>query len=139
MGANVLMYRCADLALALSQRILTLGIHVLFILAILAITIVFCHSLIRLFMLAIRFLPRSKRNNDRGRNAADFAPEQPIRVHLARDEEIAIGGTGGIEDAQSGRSEMTEKETSVLPRAPPPAYGLWRSSVVSTVTPASGV
>lgn len=43
-------------------------------------------------------------------------PETPIRVALARDEEAA-----GIE------SEAT--------KIPPPAYGLWRESVVSRVLP----
>lgn len=43
-------------------------------------------------------------------------PEQPIPVVLARDEEIAVG-------------DSTEANKKVAP--PPPAYGLWRSSVVS--------
>jgi hypothetical protein len=42
-------------------------------------------------------------------------PEQPIHVVLARDEEIAIENRG------SPQVEVV---------APPPAYGLWRSSVV---------
>jgi len=46
-------------------------------------------------------------------------PERPIRVVLARDEEIGISGTG---DNRSG---------SEGPTPPPPAYGLWRCSVVS--------
>ncbi len=45
-------------------------------------------------------------------------PEVPIRVALARDEEAA-----GIE------SEAT--------KLPPPAYGLWRESVVSEIFPKS--
>lgn len=43
-------------------------------------------------------------------------PERPIHVVLARDEEIAADGD------EAGREK-------VMP--PPPAYGLWRSSVVS--------
>lgn len=42
-------------------------------------------------------------------------PEQPIPVVLAQDEEIAVGGN-------------SEGHNKVAP--PPPAYGLWRSSVV---------
>jgi len=41
-------------------------------------------------------------------------PARPIRVALARDEEAA-----GIE--------------SVATKSPPPAYGLWRESVVSNI------
>jgi hypothetical protein len=44
----------------------------------------------------------------------------PIRVHLARDEEIA---------AQEEDGSLTEDKLTSL-KAPPPAYGLWRCSVV---------
>ena len=50
-----------------------------------------------------------------------FTPVRPIRVRLARDEEIAIGSGDGAGDP--------EKEVSAV-SMPPPAYGLWRCSVV---------
>ena len=46
-------------------------------------------------------------------------PDTPIRVVLARDEEL------------SHRSEPSEFDEEVDLAPPPPAYGLWRSSVVS--------
>jgi hypothetical protein len=49
--------------------------------------------------------------------AEGFQPVVPIRVHLRRDEEVAV---------DEEREVDVEKE--VLP-PPPPAYGLWRSSV----------
>ena len=49
-----------------------------------------------------------------------FTPDVPIRVHLARDEEIAAQGEDGI---------IAEEKMASL-KAPPPAYGLWRCSVV---------
>ena len=42
----------------------------------------------------------------------------PIRVVLARDEELGISGT-----------QLVDLEKGMTP--PPPAYGLWRGSVVS--------
>jgi len=92
---------------------------VLLILIILFVTIFFCHGLIRLCMLVVK----NSRNggvDDDSRAArvpqmfgpGGYAiPRQPIRVVLARDEEAA-----GIE------SETTKIN--------PPAYGLWRESVV---------
>jgi len=96
---------------------------VLLILIILFVTIFFCHGLIRLCMLIVRGGGGGRNNSgdDEDRLAAmpqmfgpgGYAiPRQPIRVVLARDEEAA-----GIE------SEAT--------KANPPAYGLWRESVVS--------
>lgn len=46
-------------------------------------------------------------------------PDQPIRVVLARDEQLGISGTSD----SLGKIEG--------PTLPPPAYGLWRCSVVS--------
>ena len=99
----------------------------LLILIILFTTIFFCHGLIRLCMLIVR--PRGSaagqtsgtdQMRQRGGIMHDAAlvvpggyaiPREPIRVVLARDEEAA-----GIE------SETTKTK--------PPAYGLWRESVV---------
>jgi hypothetical protein len=85
------------------------------ILIILVTTIFFCHALIRLCMLIIH--PPSEAGDLEQQLPAMIGPggyanpAQPIRIALARDEEAA-----GIE------SEAT--------KLPPPAYGLWRESVV---------
>jgi hypothetical protein len=103
------------LALALSNRNESQEFHVLLILIILVTTIFFCHSLIRLCMMIIH--PPSdddieNQNLPSMIGPGGYAnPVVPIRVALARDEEAA-----GIE------SEAT--------KLPPPAYGLWRESVV---------
>jgi hypothetical protein len=49
-----------------------------------------------------------------------FAPEIPIPVQLARDEELAAQ----MEDG------MIDEEKLEAVKQPPPAYGLWRCSVV---------
>lgn len=106
------------LALALSNKNESQEFHVLLILIILITTIFFCHALIRLCMMLIH----PPEDNDLEQQLPSMIgpggyanPEVPIRVALARDEEAA-----GIE------SEAT--------KIPPPAYGLWRESVVSRVT-----
>jgi hypothetical protein len=50
-----------------------------------------------------------------------FTPDVPIPVQLARDEEIAAQTEDGI---------LEEEKMDAL-KVPPPAYGLWRCSVVS--------
>ncbi len=83
----------------------------LLILVILLTTIFFCHALISLCVVAIH-APNEERPRMSLIGPGGFAnPPRPIPVALARDEEAA-----GIE------SEAT--------RFPPPAYGLWRESVV---------
>lgn len=87
----------------------------LLILIILIITIFFCHALIRLCMMLIH--PPSENSDVEQQlpsmiGPGGFAnPAEPIQVSLARDEEAV-----GIEN------EAT--------KVPPPAYGLWRESVV---------
>jgi hypothetical protein len=92
------------------------------ILIIIAFTILFCHSIIRVSMAMLR-RPTDEESavGVRGRaGSEDYAqPEQPIRVVLARDEEIGISGTSDTLGGTDG------------PTPPPPAYGLWRCSVVS--------
>ena len=103
------------LALALSNRNESQEFHVLLILIILVTTIFFCHALIRLCMMIMH--PPSdddmeNQNLPSMTGPGGYAnPTMPIRVALARDEEAA-----GIE------SDAT--------KLPPPAYGLWRESVV---------
>ncbi|KAK3987273.1 hypothetical protein QBC44DRAFT_127519 [Cladorrhinum sp. PSN332] len=122
------------LSLALTKNIKSSEFTILLILIILAITIFFCHSLIRLCMLVVK--GRSSNNNNNSNRRGDLEsgqqqqqqrnglpemqppavfggyamPRQPIRVVLASDEEAA-----GIESAATKLS--------------PPAYGLWRESV----------
>lgn len=90
----------------------------LIILIILFATIFFAQGLIRLCFLVFRPRPSAEQQRrnmlPRMYGPGGYAiPRQPIRVVLARDEEAA-----GIE------SETTKMK--------PPAYGLWRESVVSS-------
>ena len=90
--------------------------HIILILFLLIFTVLFCHSLIRLCMLALK--KKDARRTTRLLNNGGYAhPEEPIQVMLARDEEM------GLED------DVDDEEKDLPP--PPPAYGLWRGSVVS--------
>lgn len=62
----------------------------------------------------------------------DYAqPETPIPVILARDEELGLH-----DDASADNDDASADSDSVRPvQHPPPAYGLWRSSVVSCFCP----
>ena len=84
----------------------------------------FCHYLIRLCMLAFEPRTRFTRKRQPPLNVdeeAGFAqPRQPIPVVLARDEQVGLRDNGTVEE---------EDLDEALP-PPPPAYGLWRSSVV---------
>ena len=105
------------LALALTNRSGN-EFHVVLILIILVTTIFFCHGLIRLCMMMINPPPPDENDLERQELPAMIGPGGyaqpaiPIQVALARDEEAA-----GIE--------------STATKNPPPAYGLWRESVVS--------
>jgi hypothetical protein len=88
-------------------------VHVLFILVILCTTIFFCHSLIRLCVLALHPPDETPRIPSMT-GPEGFRPVRPIPVTLARDEEMLLESEG--------------KEIEGL-KQPPPAYGLWRSSV----------
>ncbi|KAK2754720.1 hypothetical protein FQN54_006853 [Arachnomyces sp. PD_36] len=107
------------LGLAVSNAAQGQEFHVLLILIVMLLTVFFCHSTIRLCMLIMRPNRRAELHSDRVPSRAGplgyAQPEQPIPVVLARDEEIAAG------DNSEGNQQK------VAP--PPPAYGLWRSSV----------
>lgn len=78
----------------------------------------FCHSLARTCLLATRVARYGSAFHRVPSVVGPLGyaqPEQPIHVVLARDEEIAI-------------ENRVSSEMKVV--APPPAYGLWRSSVV---------
>ena len=92
--------------------------RIVLILFLLIFTVVFCHSLIRLCLATFKSR-KGNRTQRRGRVDTERIQEfdQPIPVVLARDEETALGENDYHEDKN-------------LP-PPPPAYGLWRGSVVS--------
>jgi hypothetical protein len=113
----------SDLAIALTNRDIGQEIHILFIMVLLAITIFFCHSLIRFCMLILHPPREQVRPHIPDMTGPEgFQPIVPIRVHLARDEE------GGDVVEQDVEREL-DLEKDPLPPPPPPAYGLWRSSV----------
>ena len=104
-----------DLALSLTGSLDSRELTVLLILVILFAIIFFCHGLIKLCMTVTRPQPDedgAPRNPEVVTFAGFSLPRRPIRVLLARDEEAA-----GV-----------ESETMKLQ---PPAYGVWRESVVS--------
>lgn len=112
-----------DLALAISKSVQGQTFHVVFIVFILVLTMIFCHFLIRLSMLSLRLRIRGHRQIRQPPTMADeeayAQPETPIPVILARDEEL-------------GRNDTGSEDEVIRPiQQPPPAYGLWRSSVVS--------
>ncbi|KAF2820236.1 hypothetical protein CC86DRAFT_118609 [Ophiobolus disseminans] len=121
-GTFLLTVLAIYLAIALTNRDLGQEIHILFILILLTITIFFCHSLIRLCMLMLNPSANAPVQRIPDMTGPEgFQPIVPIRVHLARDEEV-----GGADDEME-RVIDVEKDEAVPP--PPPAYGLWRSSV----------
>ena len=104
------------LTLAMSNTAAGQNFHIVLILFLLIFTVIFCHSLIRLCMLALK--KKDARQTIRISSNEGYAhPEEPIQVVLARDEEMGLG------------NDNDDDEKDLPP--PPPAYGLWRSSVVS--------
>lgn len=91
---------------------------------------VFCHSFARTFLLATKVARYGSTGLHRVPSVVGplgyAQPAHPIPVVLARDEEIAI------EAAEAGQASEAPSTTSANPKltVPPPAYGLWRSSVV---------
>jgi hypothetical protein len=123
------LIRQLDLAIALSVKGLGQELHILFGLTLAGAVIFLGHSIFRLH----RAKKRRQRREERRRNQTleaklgdrnGFAPTVPIRVHLARDEEFVASDEAAV---------VAEKATATA--VPPPAYGLWRSSVVSLAFP----
>lgn len=146
--------RDTDLVLATTSTDITATFHILFILGILLATIVFAHTVVRLFIgsrnskMARRvvFLPASRVNHHRHRRdhhahnhramptlsdePSAFVPPTPIRVHMPADEVRP--------DSREAQPTATadlgvavvdwDKDVEALPN-PPPAYGRWRGSV----------
>ncbi|MCJ1405476.1 hypothetical protein MMC11_008704 [Xylographa trunciseda] len=115
-GSILVITLIVFLTLAMSNTAAGQNFHVVLILFLLIFTVLFCHSLIRLGMLALQ-KKDARRTTRLSTNGGYAHPQEPIQVVLARDEEMGLEDDGGDE----------EKE---LP-PPPPAYGLWRGSVVS--------
>ena len=93
---------------------------------ILLITIIFCHYLVRLCMLTLRPKGHLDREADhilsQSQTGSIARPRQPIRVILARDEELGLHSDMAILVEE-------DKDIAVPPPPPPPAYGIWRYSV----------
>ncbi|KAL9029442.1 MAG: hypothetical protein Q9196_002317 [Gyalolechia fulgens] len=128
-GTLLVLLLTIYLGLAVSGSISDKSVHVIMIVLILFLTMLFCHFLIRLCMLSLRLRDRTKRRIKRVPSAADdeelAQPQSPIPVILARDEELGLHEGGSDND-------------SIKPvQPPPPAYGVWRSSVVSAGWPES--
>lgn len=103
-------------------------LHILFILALLGTVAFFAHSAIRLWIMSrkgSRPPLESSRHNRIPSTAGPegFKPNRPIPVQLARDDEIAALDEEGF---------MNEEKLETI-KMPPPAYGLWRESVVSRI------
>lgn len=104
-------------AFTISKSNLGRELHILLIFMILILAIVFCHSLIRFSMVVLCGSGSAMAMNripSRAGPTGFAEPDRPIHVILAGDGEILA------------ESDGTRRE-KVAP--PPPAYGLWRSSV----------
>ncbi|OGM43202.1 hypothetical protein ABOM_008108 [Aspergillus bombycis] len=104
-------------AFTVSKSHLGHELHILLIFIILILAIVFCHSLIRVSMVTLRGSRSTMAMNripSRAGPTGYAQPERPIHVILLRDEENLTQNNGASQE-------------KVTP--PPPAYGLWRSSV----------
>ena len=111
-----------DLALAVTQAAAGQEFHILLLLVVLILVIIFAHSLIRLCMMIFRsptIEDRPARVPSQIGPSGYAQPQKPIPVVMMRDEEMAV----------SEDNEDVAGKAAILP--PPPAYGLWRSSVVS--------
>lgn len=92
---------------------------------------VFCHSFARTCLLATKIARYGSTGLHRVPSVVGplgyAQPAHPIHVVLARDEEIVIEGA-----AADGSNNTSAAATAAATKltAPPPAYGLWRSSVV---------
>jgi hypothetical protein len=108
-----------DLGLSVSGTISGGDFTIVLVLVVILATLFFSYGLVKLCLFVIR---RDRARQDQTDSPLDVpghgyaVPTEPIRVVLARDEEVA-----GIE------SEMS--------KVTPPAYGVWRESVVSRGIP----
>lgn len=115
------------LGLAVQKRLATQEVHVAMILIILIAAMFFCHSLIRLCVIATRS-PDDMQEDEEGVSFSQLRyygplgyaqPREPIRIH-----EVPGQATAALNDDYDGDHDGSQK----LP-PPPPAYGVWRASV----------
>ena len=113
-----------DLAIALAVKGLGQELHILFSLTLAGGAIFLVYSLFRFRRARKQRQRREQRRQQRQvvkqNDRSNFTPVVPIRVHMVQDEEIA---------QQDEDSTSSEEKVSAV-KVPPPAYGLWRSSVV---------
>ncbi|EFE37129.1 uncharacterized protein ARB_04657 [Trichophyton benhamiae CBS 112371] len=115
---------CLDLVLAVTSSGKKFEFHIILIIALMACTVYFCHSLIRLLMTAKRRQVRRRRvHYNQPTRDPDMVEsfthiDRPIPVIFATDLEMGLGT-----EAEEG--ENKPGQISI----PPPAYGLWRGSV----------
>ncbi|DAA79847.1 TPA_exp: alpha-1,2-Mannosidase [Trichophyton benhamiae CBS 112371] len=113
-----------DLVLAVTSSGKKFEFHIILIIALMACTVYFCHSLIRLLMTAKRRQVRRRRvHYNQPTRDPDMVEsfthiDRPIPVIFATDLEMGLGT-----EAEEG--ENKPGQISI----PPPAYGLWRGSV----------
>lgn len=105
--------------------------HIFFILLIMIFAMVFCHSFARTCLLATKIARYGSTDLHRVPSVVGplgyAQPAQPIHVVLARDEEIVNEGVAS--DGSTASTAAATAATATKVTAPPPAYGLWRSSV----------
>jgi hypothetical protein len=100
-----------DLGLTLTKHVVIGELNIMLLMIILLAAVFFCYTLIRLWLIIHRGDPP---DIPRAVDPRGYAvPRTPIRVVMAQDEEAA----------------GAENETMTMK---PPAYGLWRESVVCT-------
>ncbi|KMU79172.1 hypothetical protein CISG_07535 [Coccidioides immitis RMSCC 3703] len=113
-GSILAIVLAVYMTLALTTSIKGREFHIFLILILMILTIYFCHSFVRLFMVASN-CPSDEGPYD-GRRVRFAEIDRPIHVRFARDEEIAASDTE--DDGQNSPIA-----------SPPPAYGLWRGSM----------
>lgn len=88
------------------------GFTIVFVLIVVLTTLFFCYGLMKICLIAVRKDRQARLREEQRLEEGYAVPVEPIRVILARDEEAA-----GLDDEVS--------------KVTPPAYGIWRESVVS--------
>lgn len=140
-----------DVVLATTSTNVTATFHILFILGIILATIVFAHTVVRLFVLSRGsrgrvVVIRSSHHGHRHRRREHrpprimppqpgdipaFVPATPIRVHVPGDDEVRPDSREAQPTATAEIGvprDDWDKDVEAVPN-PPPAYGRWRGSV----------